>query len=104
MSPSSGLQAIRQESQEADVFLITLDPGSITTFIVELRTADLPQLQLWEADAYKDAVNSYTLFRGIVLGIAGLLALLLTIVFVVRGTALFPATAALLRREAAGLW
>ena len=95
VSPSSGFQAIRQPSQEADVFLITLDPGSITTFIVETRTAELPQLQLWEADAYKDAVNSYTLFRGIVLGIAGLLALLLTIVFVIRGTALFPATAAL---------
>ncbi len=95
VSPSSGFRAIRQPSQEADVFLITLDPGSITTFIVELRTPGLPQLQLWEADAYKDAVNSYTLFRGIVLGIAGLLALLLTIVFVVRGTTLFPATAAL---------
>ncbi len=95
VSASSGFEAIRQPSQEADVYLITLDPGSITTFIVELRTGDLPQLQLWEADAYKDAVNSYTLFRGIVLGIAGLLALLLTIVFVVRGTALFPATAAL---------
>ena len=95
VSQSSGFEAIRQPSQEADVFLLTLDPGSVTTFMVELRTSDLPQLQLWEADAYKDAVNSYTLFRGIVLGIAGLLALLLTIVFVVRGTALFPATAAL---------
>lgn len=95
ISPSSGFSAPRQPSQEADVFLLTLDPGSVTTFVIELRTAGLPQLQLWEADAYKDAVNSYTLFRGIVLGIAGLLALLLTIVFVVRGTALFPATAAL---------
>lgn len=95
VSQSSGFQAIRQPSQEADVFLITLDPGAVITLMVELRTSDLPQLQLWEADAYKDAINSYTLFRGIVLGIAGLLALLLTIVFVVRGTALFPATAAL---------
>ena len=95
VTSSGGLEAIRQPSQEADVYLITLDPGSITTFIIELRTPDLPQLQLWEADAYKDAVNSYTLFRGIVLGISGLLALLLTIVFVIRGTALFPATAAL---------
>ena len=95
VSQSSGFQAIRQPSQEADVFLITLDPGAVITLMVELRTSDLPQLQLWEADAYKDAINSYTLFQGIVLGIAGLLALLLTIVFVVRGTALFPATAAL---------
>ena len=40
-------------------------------------------------------VNSYTLYRGIVIGIAGLLALFLTILFVVKGTAMFPATAAL---------
>ena len=40
-------------------------------------------------------VNSYTLYRGVVLGIAGLLALFLSVLFVVKGTAMFPATAAL---------
>ncbi|MCW5716105.1 MAG: EAL domain-containing protein [Bauldia sp.] len=95
VASTGALEPPREPSQEADVFRITLDPGSIVTFIVELRTGELPQLQLWEADAYKDAINSYTLFRGIVLGIAGLLALLLTVVFVVKGTALFPAAAAL---------
>ncbi len=95
VTPSQGVAPERQASQEADVFRITLDPGSVITFIAELRTNDLPQLYLWDADAYKDAINSYTLFRGIVLGICGLLALFLTIVFVVKGTALFPATAAL---------
>ena len=70
-------------------------PGAVVTFVAELRTPDLPQLYLWDADAYKDSVNSYTLYRGIVLGISGLLALFLTIVFVVKGTAMFPATAAL---------
>jgi hypothetical protein len=44
---------------------------------------------------YKEIVNSYTLYRGIVLGISGLLALFLTILFVVRGTSMFPAAAAL---------
>jgi len=95
VASTGALEPPRELSQEADVFRITLDPGSIVTFIVELRTGELPQLQLWEADAYKDAINSYTLFRGIVLGISGLLALLLTVVFVVKGTALFPAAAAL---------
>ena len=40
-------------------------------------------------------INSYTLYRGVVLGIAGLLALFLSVLFVVKGTAMFPATAAL---------
>ncbi|KAB2876400.1 MAG: EAL domain-containing protein, partial [Bauldia sp.] len=95
VTPSQGFAPDRQPSQEADVFRITLDPGAVVTFVAELGTDRLPQLYLWDADTYKDAVNSYTFYRGIVLGISGLLALFLTIVFVVKGTAMFPATAAL---------
>ncbi len=95
ITPSQGFAPERQDSQEADVFRVTLDPGSVVTFVAELRTPTLPQLYLWEDDAYKDSVNNYTLYRGIVLGISGLLALILTIAFVVNGTAMFPATAAL---------
>ncbi|MEX0853050.1 MAG: EAL domain-containing protein [Bauldia sp.] len=95
ITPSQGFAPDRQPSQEADVFRITLDPGTVVTFVAELRTSELPQLYLWDGDAYKDVVNSYTLYRGIVLGISGLLALFMTIVFVVKGTAMFPATAAL---------
>ena len=63
--------------------------------MVELRTDKLPQLYLWEPDAYKDKINSFTLYHGIVIGIAGLLALFLTILFVVKGAVMFPAAAAL---------
>jgi diguanylate cyclase (GGDEF)-like protein/PAS domain S-box-containing protein len=62
---------------------------------MELRTDKLPQLYLWEPDAYKDKVNSFTLYQGIVIGISGLLALVLTILFVVKGSIMFPAAAAL---------
>ncbi len=95
ITPSQGFAPDRRPSQEADVFRITLDPGAVVTYVAELRTDELPQLYLWDGDAYKDAVNSYSLYRGIVLGISGLLALFLTIVFVIKGTAMFPATAAL---------
>ena len=74
---------------------MTLNPGAVVTFVAELASPKLPQVYLWEPEAYKDTVNSYTLFRGIVIGIAGLLALFLTILFVVKGTSMFPATAAL---------
>ena len=60
-----------------------------------MRTDKLPQLYLWEPDAYKDKVNSFTLYQGIVIGISGLLALVLTILFVVKGSIMFPAAAAL---------
>ncbi len=95
ITPSSGDPPEPQKNQGADVYRITLDPGTVITFVAELRTATLPQLYLWEPDAYKDKINSLTLYQGIVIGIAGLLALFLTILFVVKGSVMFPAAAAL---------
>jgi diguanylate cyclase (GGDEF)-like protein/PAS domain S-box-containing protein len=95
ITPSEGFSLEPLEDREADAFLITLDPGAVVTLIAELRTPKLPKLYLWAPEAYKDTINSYTLYRGIVLGISGLLAVFLTILFVVRGTAMFPAAAAL---------
>jgi diguanylate cyclase (GGDEF)-like protein/PAS domain S-box-containing protein len=95
ITPSSGDRPDRQDSATADIFRITLDPGTVITYIAELRTNKLPQIYLWEPDAYKDKVNSFTLYHGIVIGIAGLLALFLTILFVVKGSFMFPAAAAL---------
>ena len=95
ITPSEGFALDRQASPDADVFRVTLNPGTVVTFIAELASPKLPQVYLWEPESYKDTVNSYTLYRGIVIGIAGLLALFLTILFVVKGTSMFPATAAL---------
>ncbi len=94
ITPSEGFALDRQPSPDADVFRVTLNPGAVITFVAELSSRRVPQLYLWEPDAYKDTLNSFTLFRGIVLGIAGLLAVFLTILFVVKGTSMFPATAA----------
>ena len=95
ITASQGFAPEREESTDADVFRLTLDPGTTITYVAELRTPNLPQLYLWEPDAYKDKVTSLTLYKGIVIGIAGLLALFLTIVFVVKGAVIFPAAAAL---------
>jgi diguanylate cyclase (GGDEF)-like protein/PAS domain S-box-containing protein len=95
ITPSTGDRPVRQASTTADIFRVTLDPGTVITFVAELRTDKLPQIYLWEPDAYKDKVNSFTLYYGIVIGIAGLLALFLTILFVVKGSMMFPAAAAL---------
>jgi diguanylate cyclase (GGDEF)-like protein/PAS domain S-box-containing protein len=95
ITPSEGFALDRQMSNDADIFLVTLNPGSVVTFVAELSSSRLPQMYLWDPESYKDTVNSYTLFRGIVIGISGLLALFLTILFVVKGTSMFPATAAL---------
>ncbi len=92
---SSGERPERQDSATADIFRITLDPGAVMTYVLELRTDKLTQLYLWQPEAYKDKINSLTLYHGIVIGIAGLLALFLTILFVVKGSVMFPAAAAI---------
>ena len=95
ITASQGQAPEREDNPQADVFRLTLDPGSTVTYVAELRTPSLPQLYLWEPDAFKDKSTSLTLYEGILIGIAGLLALFLTIVFVVRGAMIFPAAAAL---------
>jgi diguanylate cyclase (GGDEF)-like protein/PAS domain S-box-containing protein len=95
ITASQGFPPEREESPDADVFRLTLDPGTTVTYVAELRTANLPQIYLWEPDAYKDKVTSLTLYKGLIIGISGLLALFLTIVFVVKGAVIFPAAAAL---------
>jgi diguanylate cyclase (GGDEF)-like protein/PAS domain S-box-containing protein len=95
ITPSQGIAPEKEDAADADVFRLTLDPGATVTYVAELKTPKLPQLYLWEPDAYKDKTTSLTLYKGIVIGIAGLLALFLTIVFVVKGAVIFPAAAAL---------
>jgi diguanylate cyclase (GGDEF)-like protein/PAS domain S-box-containing protein len=95
ITASQGLSPEREDNTGVDSFLITLDPGATVTFVAELASGALPQLTLWEPDAYIERVNSLTLYRGVVLGIAALLALFLSIVFIVKGAVIFPAAAAL---------
>ena len=95
ITPSQGFRPDREDSPDSDTYLITLDPGAVVTYVVELRGDTLPQLRLWEPDAFKENVTSFTLYQGMVIGIAGLLALFLTVLFVVKGTLIFPAAASL---------
>ncbi len=94
VTASQGLRPERVSDPEADVFSVTLDPGATVTFVAEMNSDALPELYLWKPDAYRDYVNSFTLFRGTVLGVSSLAAVFLTIMFVVKGRGVFPATAA----------
>src|SRR5260370_4340590 len=95
ITASEGNPPERDDRVDADGFRLTLDPGTTVTYVAALRTPNLPQIYLWEPEAFKEKTTGLTLYQGIVIGIAGLLALFLTIVFVVRGALIFPAAAAL---------
>lgn len=95
ITPSQGNALESEDAADADIFRLTLDPGATVTYVAELSAATLPQIYLWEPDAYRDKLASLTLYKGIVIGISGLLALFLSIVFLVRGSAIFIAAALL---------
>ena len=96
ITASQGAAPEREDNAEADVFRLTLDPGTTVTYVAELRTPNLPQLYLWEPDAFKDKSTSLTLYEGHSDRHRRVSSpLFLTIVFVVRGAMIFPAAAAL---------
>lgn len=95
ITASQGIRPERDENPEADQFVITLDPGATVTYVAELRGPNIPQVYLWDQEAYRKKSTGLTLYKGIIIGIAGLLALFLTIIFVVKGAIIFPAAAAL---------
>ena len=49
---STGERPDRQDSATADIFRITLDPGSVMTYVLELRTDKLNQLYLWQPEGH----------------------------------------------------
>ena len=53
VTASEGFPIERDENVDADVFRLTLEPGTTVTYVAELRTPNLPQLYLWEPEAYK---------------------------------------------------
>ncbi len=96
ITASQGIRPEREDEPDADVFLITLDPGATVTFVAELDSAEpAADLSVGARQPTSKKINGLTLYKGIVIGIAGLLALFLTIVFVVKGRSMFPAAAAL---------
>ncbi|MEM0906293.1 MAG: EAL domain-containing protein [Pseudomonadota bacterium] len=95
ITPSEGFSPDRLSSVDADVFRLTLDPGATVTYVMELTTPNLPMLRLWQREAYSESQNAYTLFKGVVVGISGLLALFLLVVFVLKGQMMFAAASVL---------
>ena len=95
ITASQGIRPEREDSPDADAFLITLDPGTTVTFVAELRSPQPAPALSVGGRCLQGPVNGLTLYKGIIIGIAGLLALFLTIVFVVKGALIFPAAAAL---------
>jgi diguanylate cyclase (GGDEF)-like protein/PAS domain S-box-containing protein len=96
VTPSLGYVPERVSNDRVDIFRISLDPNQTVTFVVELPTVAagrFPKLNLWDAKVYESRLRERTLFNGIALGITGLLALFMTVIFGANHKLIFPSMA-----------
>src|SRR5262245_62907832 len=93
LTPSLGFRPEPLKSDRADMFRLSLEPGQTVTFAAELRSPQVPQLNLWDPNAYQAKQQDRMLVNGVLLGITGLLAIFLTAIFAANHRAIFPATA-----------
>ncbi|MEL7048422.1 MAG: EAL domain-containing protein, partial [Pseudomonadota bacterium] len=93
VTPSIGFIPERVKSDRADVFRLTLEPGQTVTFAVELSSDRFARVFLWKPLAYELKVRERQLFNGALLGLTGLLAIFLTVIFAANHKAIFPTAA-----------
>jgi diguanylate cyclase (GGDEF)-like protein/PAS domain S-box-containing protein len=93
ITPSLGFRPERIPDDRADIFLLTIEPGAIITFITEMSSVQVPRLHLWKPEAYERQLKDRMLFNGILLGIVGLTAIFMTAVFAANHKSIFPAAA-----------
>ena len=93
VTPSLGFRPEPLQSDRADMFRLTLEPGQTVTYAAELASSKVPQLTLWTPKFYQAKQQDSMLFKGVLLGITGLLAIFLTAIFAANHRAIFPATA-----------
>lgn len=93
VTPSIGFIPERVKSDQADIFWLTIPPGQTVTFVAELASERFARFALWKAVEYEQKARDRQLFNGIVLGITGLLAFFLTVVFAANHQIIFPSAA-----------
>ncbi len=93
ITPSLGYRPDRVADDQADIFRLSVEPGATVTFVAELSGINMPRLTLWNGQVHDRKARDRMLFDGIMLGIAGLLAIFLTSVFAANHKAIFPAAA-----------
>ena len=93
ITPSIGFRPQRIPNDDIDIFKIELEPGQTVTFVAELLSENIPRFYLWENLAFQKHRKDMILFKGILLGVTGLLAIFLTAVFFANHKSIFPVTA-----------
>ncbi len=76
-----------------DVYGLILAPGQTAAIAFEIGNLNQPAMTLWQREAYEAQKDSYSFFRGALLGIAMLLAAGMIVLYAIRSRAVFLAAA-----------
>ncbi|MGQ0484455.1 MAG: putative bifunctional diguanylate cyclase/phosphodiesterase [Hyphomicrobiales bacterium] len=76
-----------------DVYGLNLAPGQTAAIAFEIGNPGQPVMTLWQREPYEAQKDSYSFFRGALLGIAMLLAAAMVILYGIRSRAVFLAAA-----------
>ncbi len=82
ITASSGAEPERVAGRSG-VFRLNVAPQTTVTYVVEISGNWPPRLGLWNEEAYEFHLENRSLFRGFLLGLIGLIALFLTVLFFV---------------------
>lgn len=93
VTPSIGFLPERVESDRADIFRITLEPGQTITYVAEFSLDRFARLYLWKPLDYELRTSRRQLFNGVMLGLTGLMAIFLTAIFAANHKPIFPVSA-----------
>jgi diguanylate cyclase (GGDEF)-like protein len=72
-----------------DVYGLKLAPAETAAIAFEIGNANQPVMTLWQREAYEAQEDSYSFFRGALLGIAMLLAAGMIVLYAIRSRAVF---------------
>lgn len=90
---SSGLKPSLQNINGSDVFLINLPADRTITYVARIADNIPTSLSLWDVNSYNSHQNYLPFYHGLIIGILGLLAIIISSLFVVRRELIFVVAA-----------
>lgn len=93
MASTGGAAARPIRSGSVDIYELELPAGEAVTFVAEVAGRVPDRLVIWTPEAFESNTRSLALFHGLLIGIIGLLAILLSSLYVVRRRIMYPSAA-----------
>ena len=88
-----GKAALQRLSRSRDLFSLTLGPGESVVLVARTPDRLPPELYIWNPASFTADRQRSAFFQGLLLGIAGLLAIFLSSLYIVQRQIMFPAAA-----------